>query len=155
MLGSFSAITWEVVTVLVAIFIGIPALVTQVKIKPKEEEREQEREVRVEEKEILREETIRVSPDYGLYYDYELKRGEHLKGEISSDVSVDIYFLDNKNFRKWDNDKTFDYEDCTVSIYETQIDFVAPKKGTWYLLIENSGKKSAKVKVRLYVSNFD
>ena len=139
-LGLFSVITLEVVALLVAVFVGIPTLITQVNVRPKEE-REQEQEVKGEEKEILREETIRVSPNNAYYYEFELKRGENLKGEISSDNHIDIYFVDNSNFKKWDKDRTFYYEDCNESVLETKIDYLVPKKGTWYLLMENNGKK--------------
>lgn len=149
-LGLFSLITFDVAAILIAVFIGIPTLITQVRVKPKEEEKEHKQEVKVEEKEILREETIRVSPQNACYYEFELKRGETLKGEISSDSAIDIYFVDKSNFKKWDKDKTFDSEDCNESVLETKIDYEVPKRGTWYVLIENNGRKSAKVKVCLY-----
>ena len=149
-LGLFSIITLEVVAILIAVFIGISTLITQVKVKPKEEEIEHKQEVEVEEKEIIRQETIRVSPHDAYYYEFELKRGENLRGEISSDSAIDIYFVDKTNFKKWDKDRTFYYEDCNESVLETKIDYVVPRKGTWYLLIENNGRKSAKVKVCLY-----
>jgi|GEM_PF-4271054 len=148
-LGSFSIITWELVTILIAVFIGIPTLITQVKVKPKKEEIEHEKEVE-EEKEILREETIRISPHDSYYYEFELKRGENLRGEISSDSAIDIYFVDETNFKKWDKDRTFSYEACNESVLETKIDYEVPKKGTWYVLIENNGRRSAIVKVCLY-----
>lgn len=152
-LGLFSVITWQVVTILVAVFIGIPTLITQVNVKPKEEEREQDNEVKTEEEEILREETIRVSPQDAYYYVFELKRGEVLKGEVSSDSHIDIYFVNSTNFKKWDKDRTFNYEYCNESVLETKIDYEVPRKGTWYLLIENNGRKTAIVKVFLYLSS--
>lgn len=147
-LGLFSLITFDVAAILIAVFIGIPTLITQVRVKPKEEEIEQE--IITEEKEILREETIRVSPQNAMYYVFELKRGETLKGEISSDTHIDIYFVNNINFKKWDKDKTFESEYCNESVLETKIDYEVPKRGTGYVLIENNGRKSAKVKVCLY-----
>ena len=152
-LGLFSVITLEVVAVLVAVFVGIPTLITQVNVKPKEKERKQEQEVKWEEKGILREETIRVSPQDAYYYEFELKRDENLKGNISSDSPIDIYFVDNTNFKKWDKDRTFYHEYSNESVLETKIDYVVPKKGTWYLLIENNGRKTAIVKVFLYLSD--
>ena len=151
-LGLFSIITWEVVAILVAVLIGIPTLITQVNVKPKEE-REQEQEVKTEEKEILREETIRVSPQDAYYYVFELKRGETLKGEISSDSHIDIYFVNSTNFKKWDKKRTFSFEYCNESVLKTKIDYEVPKRGTWYLLMENNGRKTAIVKVLLYLSN--
>ena len=151
LLGLFSVITLEVVALLVMVFIGIPTLITQVNVKPKEGEQEQE--VKTEEKEILREETIRVSPQDAYYYVFELKRGEVLRGEISSDSHIDIYFVNNTNFKKWDKDRTFYHEYCNESVLETKIDYEVPKSGTWYLLMENNGRKTAIVKVFLYLSS--
>jgi len=146
-LGLSLIITWQIVAVLIAVSMGIPTLILsyeklklipEVSAKPKEE------------KETLREETIRVSPHNAAYYVFKLKRGETLKGEISSDTHIDIYFVNNINFKKWDKDKTFDSEYCNESVLETKIDYEVPKRGTWYVLIENNGRKSAKVKACLY-----
>ena len=156
-LGLSSVVTWQIVAVLITVSLGIPSLIltyekltSEVSVKPKEERREQEQEIMTEEKDIIREETIRVSPNYGYSYELELKRGEHLKGEVSSDSPINIYFVNSTNFKKWDKDRTFNYEDCNESVLETKIDYVVPRKGTWYLLIENDGRKSARVKIRLY-----
>jgi len=156
-LGLSLVITWQIVAVLIAVSMGIPTLILsyeklklipEVSAKPKEEKTEQD--IITEEKEILREETIRVSPHNAAYYVFELKRGETLKGEISSDTHIDIYFVNNINFKKWDKDKTFEFEYCNESVLETKIDYEVPKRGTWYLVIENNGRKSTKVKVCLY-----
>lgn len=151
LLGFFLIITLEVVALLVMVFIGIPTLITQVSVKPKGGEQEQE--VKPEEKEILREETIRVSPQDAYYYLFELKRGEILKGEISSNSHIDIYFVNSTNFRKWDKDRRFDSECSNESVLKTKIDYEVPKRGKWYLLMENNGRKTAIVKVLLYLSN--
>lgn len=155
-LGLSSVVTWQFVAVLIAVSLGIPSLIltyeklaSEVRVKPKEE-REQKQEVKLEERDILREETIHVSPKRGYSYEFELTRGDHLKGEISSDEPIDIYFVDNVNFRKWEKDRTFYYESSNESILETKIDYEVPRKGTWYLLIENNGRESAIVEVRLY-----
>ena len=150
LLGLFSVITLEIVALLVMVFIGIPTLISQVNVKP----REGGEEGKAEEKEILREETTRVSPQDAYYYVFELKRGDVLKGEISSNSAIDIYFVDNTNFKKWDKNRTFDNEYCNESVLETKIDYLVPKKGTWYLLIENNGRKTAIVKAFLYLSEF-
>lgn len=149
-LGLFSIITFDVVAILIAVFIGIPTLITQVRVKPKEEEIEHKQEGRVEEKEILREETIRIGPHDAYSYDIDLKRGDILKGEISSDSHIDIHFVNNTNFMKWERDKTFECEYSGESVLKTKIDYEIPRRGTWYLLIENNGRKSTKVKVCLY-----
>ena len=152
LLGLFSVIAHEIVAILIAVFVGIPTLITQVNIEPKEEEREQEQEVKTEEKEVMREETIRISPDHVHYYVFELERDDTLKGEISSDSHIDIYFVNSTNFKKWDKGRTFDSEYSTESVLETKIDYEVPRKGTWYMLMENNGRKTAIVKVFLYLS---
>lgn len=113
-------------------------------------EKKQAEKPSAEEKEILRKETVVVSPSEGYSYEFEFMKGEHLKGEISSTSRIDIYFVDEFNFDKWNRDKSFDSEDSNEGILETNIDYLAPTKGTWYLIIENNGRKSATVKVRLY-----
>jgi hypothetical protein len=123
----------------------------EVNINVPSAEKKQAEKPSAEEKEILRKETIVVSPSKGYSYEVELMKGEHLKGEISSNSCIDIYFVDEFNFDKWNRGKkSFDYEDSNEGILETNIDYVAPKKGKWYLIIENNGRKSATVKVRLY-----
>jgi len=58
--------------------------------------------------------------------------------------------VDEFNFDRWNRDKSFDYEECNEGVLETNIDYLVPKKGKWYLIIENNGRKSAIVKVLLY-----
>ncbi len=157
-LGLLDVITWQIVPVLLAVSLGIPSLIltyekltSEVKVKPREKEQEQE--VKPEEKEILREETIRVSPQDAYYYLFELKRGEILKGEISSNSHIDIYFVNSTNFRKWDKDRRFEPECSNESVLKTKIDYEVPKRGKWYLLMENNGRKTAIVQILLYLSN--
>lgn len=104
----------------------------------------------VSEKEFLRKETILVSPDTGYSYAFNLTRGDHLEGDISSDGRIDIYFVDDENYGKWEKNNIFDYEDCNENVLETQIEYEAPRNGFWYLLIDNNGRKPAEVKVLLY-----
>lgn len=102
------------------------------------------------EEEILRNETISVRPSLGFAYELELKRGDSVKGKITSNSPVDIYFLDIDNFEKWDKDKRFNPEHSSESVLDTQIDFGVPKRGKWFLIIENNGRKLATVEVLLY-----
>jgi hypothetical protein len=113
-------------------------------------EKKQAEKPSAEEKEILRKETIVVSPSGGYYYEFEFMKGEYLKGEISSTSPIDIYFVDEFSFDKWNRDKSFDSEDSNEGILETNIDYLVPTKGTWYLIVENNGRKTATVKVQLY-----
>jgi hypothetical protein len=163
-LGLLSILTLQTVTVLVAVSLGIPSLVLTyeklkpVSVKPNLEKKEQEekqdsvtgfRRLTMEEKDILRKETIVVSPTAGYSYEFELLRGDRVKGDISSTSSIDIYFLDDTNFDKWERDKSHEPEDCNEGVLETNIGYEAPRKGIWYVVIENNGRKSATVKVNL------
>lgn len=105
-----------------------------------------------EEKEILRKETIVVRPSKGYSYDFDFVEGDYLKGEISSTSCIDIYFVDDVNFDKWDRDKSFEVEDSNEDVLESNINYFVPADGAWHLIIENNGRKSARVKVRLYVT---
>jgi hypothetical protein len=103
------------------------------------------------EKETLRKEKIVVRPSGSYSYEFEdLVKDDHLKGEIVSTERISIYFVDSINFDKWDRGVGFEFEDCNEDILEAEIDYSVPKKGTWYILISNDGKKSAIVKVQLY-----
>jgi len=96
------------------------------------------------------EETIAIPRKESAFYDFELIRGDKVEGKIVSDEPVDIMFMDEKNFDKFDRDKSFEIEDTTESVYETKLDFKATKKGLWYVVIENPQTEPAKVKVHLY-----
>jgi len=113
-------------------------------------EKKQAEKPSAEEKETLRKETIVVTSD-GYFYEFDLMKGDHLKGEITSTSPIDVLFVDKFGFDKWSKGrKYFEPEDSNDSVLETNIDYVAPKKGKWYVIIENNGRKSATVKVQLY-----
>lgn len=86
------------------------------------------------------------------YYEFELSKRDQVKGEVSSDEPLDVWFLDEKNFDKYERDKSFEEEDGTESIYEAKLAFKATKKGSWFVVIENRSETDADVEVRLYCS---
>jgi hypothetical protein len=155
-LGLLSIIVWQIVAILITVSLGIPSLVltyeklkSEVTAKPKEGKKEQGLTLR--KKETLRRETILASPNEGYSYEFtKLAKEDHLKGEIVSTVRISIYFVDGINFDKWDRGLRFDCEDCNEDVLAAIIDYLVPKKGTWYVLIQNNGRKIAKVKVHLY-----
>ena len=153
LLGLFLVIELEVVALLVAVFIGITTLISQLNVKPKEDKREPKQVIETEEKEVFKDETIRASPDHAYYYEFELERDDILKGEISSTSHLDIYFVNKTNFKKWDKERDFNSECSNESVLKTKINYEAPRSGTWYLLMENNGRKTAIVKVYLYLSD--
>lgn len=65
---------------------------------------------------------------------------EIVKGEITSDETINIYFLTKYGFRSFENDEQFSYEYGAESVLKKKIDFKPSKTATWYLVIENEGK---------------
>ena len=132
---------------------GVQAMASQggnVTINVDSGKKEQEEYSMEIEKEIIYKDTIVVEKN-GVYYDHKFIRGEHLVGEISSNSAIDIYFVDEVNFDKWNRDKSFKYEECRENVLDTYFDFLIPKKGMWYVLIENSDDDTiVTVKVLLY-----
>jgi hypothetical protein len=104
----------------------------------------------IEEKEILRNEKIVVDAGNGYDYEFDLIRGEHVKAEVESTSPIDIFFADEVNDDKWNRGKAFESEDNNESVLETTIDYVASKKGKWYVIIENNGEEPATVKIQFY-----
>jgi hypothetical protein len=122
----------------------------QININVPPREKEQAQKSLTKEREFRKKEKIVIGPKEGCYYDFELSKGNHVKGEISSSSPIDICFLDSVNFDKWDRERRFEYEDSNEGILETIIDYVVPTKGTWYVAIDNNGRKSATVEVHLH-----
>jgi len=108
---------------------------------------------REEKRNVILDRTVRVGSD-GAYYDLIFKKGDHIRGELSSDNPMSFFFVDERNFFKWERNRTFDYEYGSEDIFKASIDFVVPKRGTWYLLLEMSGRQSAKAKAYVYKEEF-
>ena len=152
-LGSFSIITWQIVGVLIAVSIGVPSLIltyerlkTEIVAEPKSKNKR--RSFIFNRKDSLREDIIIIRSNESYSYDFEFSKKDSLKGEISSTEPLDVYFVDEINYQKWDSGKRrFDYEDCNEAILNATIDYSVPKAGTWHILIENNGRKMAKVKI--------
>ncbi len=81
----------------------------------------------------------------------DLNAEEAVKGEISSDEIVNIYFLTKHGFRCFENDEDFSYDYGAEGILRKKISFKPPRTATWYLVIENQSKDSATVNVNLFV----
>jgi len=104
------------------------------------------------EKQIVANETLSIKKKGFQQYNVVLKRGETLRGEIHSDAPVNIYFMDESNFKKYiRGNRRFLPEDGKDDFWEGSIEFFASRKDVWFLVLENEGKESVKVKVYLYV----
>ena len=102
-------------------------------------------------KEVVADETISINKREFHEYGVKLKRSETLKGEIHADAPINVYFMNEQNFEKFVRDKTFDYEDGSENFWEGSIEYFVPKKDEWFLVLENEGKESVRVKVYLYL----
>jgi hypothetical protein len=88
--------------------------------------------------------------DYAGYY-WTLSKGDKIKGEISSDACIDIWFLDEMNYQKFHKRRRFEEEDGTIDVYEAKsLEFTAPRKGVWYVVLNSKNKTRIKVTVHLY-----
>lgn len=95
-------------------------------------------------------ERISIQAEEYAYYEFELSKGNKVRGKISSDEPVDVWFLDEKNFDKLDRDKSFQEEDGTEGVYETKLVFEATKKGSWFVVIQNQTETATEVEVHLH-----
>ena len=138
-----SFITIEFAGILIAISLGAPALIAQLTTGSSRLDNKKHGK-------YLRNEIISVSPTNVYYYELELEKNKTLKGQIKSTYPVDVYFLDEQNFKKWDKEKNYDYEACHESVLSAEIKFEVPKSGTWFVTIENNGRSTAKTRVALY-----
>jgi len=156
-LGFANILQWAIVGVLSAATLGILGLIINYLLKPREKtilsediEKKTEHEQPKQPKIIL-EETCLVKSKKYVFYDLDLDAKETVKGEITSDETINIYFLAKYGFRSFENDEQFSYEYGAESVLKKKIDFKPSKTATWYLVIENEGKNKATVNVNLLV----
>jgi len=95
-------------------------------------------------------ETISIEPRKYSFYEFKLLRGNKVKGEVTSDTPIDVFFVDEQNFDKFDRGVRFDAADGTEGIYDSTPEFEAPRKGIWIVVLGNMNKTPAKVKVNLF-----
>jgi len=156
-LGFTNILNWVVVGVLSTATIGIVGWIINYLSKPREKTilsedtgKKLEREQLKQPKIILEETCLVKSKDY-VFYDLDLDANETVKGEITSDETINIYFLTKYSFRSFENGEQFSYEYGAESVLKKKIDFKPSKTATWYLVIENEGKNKATVNVNLFV----
>lgn len=145
-LGFANILNWVVVGVLSTATIGIVGWVINYLLKqgertiPSEDkEKKLEHEQPKQPKIILEETCIVKSKDY-VFYDLDLDAKETVRGEITSDETINIYFLTKYGFGCFENSEEFSYEYGAESVLRKKIDFKPSKTATWYLVIENEGK---------------
>ena len=158
-LGFSMIIPWSVSNILVTAFIGIPSLVlAYLSLKGKKSakqtkplERKPEKHKTTSQPRTVLEETSIVDGEKYVFYDLNLKKGEVVKGEISSDEPIDFFFLTRYSLTNFQNNKDFSYEYGSESVLKTKVHFIPSKTRTWYLVIENKGEDQATVDIHLFV----
>ncbi len=98
----------------------------------------------------LAEELTLVRPHATALYNSRLSKGDRIKGEVTSDIPINVLFMDEINADKIERGKKNESKDGTYDVYQTKILFTAPRKGNWFVALENKSKTPAKVKVYLY-----
>lgn len=84
------------------------------------------------------EETVVISSGEYQVYPYEFEENDMLVGEITSDMPVNIYILNHRNFKLFENDEdSFTAEYFAGNVKKCKIKFPSPRAGAWRLIIQN------------------
>jgi len=79
-----------------------------------------------------------------------LKKSDLITGKISSDGFFNVYFLTESSFRSFRNENNFQRLEGSEDVSHFEPNFEAPRKGTYYLALENADKKNIVVEVELF-----
>jgi len=151
-------ISWVIVGVLCSVVIGVFGWLISLISKTKEAEKPIERGVVKEKTAIKRlmldKEIVLESESYEIF-SVDLKRGEHLLGEVSSEDPINVFLVNKYGLRKFENQEDFSYEDCGSGegIKRTKIDFAPSKSGRWFLVVEKEANGDTDVEIRLLVAS--
>lgn len=96
-------------------------------------------------------ETIVVDSEDAMIYDFDLEDGNTLVGQISANMPINIFIVNNRNLRLFENEDGFNYEDGIERAKRYKINFHPPRPGTWNVIIENEESGDADVDVNLTV----
>lgn len=150
-LASFGILNWVVTGVLSTAVIGIIGWVLNYLSKSKKKAIPKKVPKKPKRRTIL-DETCEVDGEAYIFYELDLDEKDEVKGEISSDEAINIYFLTRRNFTRFEKNKEFSYEYGTESVLRTKIDFTPSRSGRWYVVIENEGEEQAIVDIYLFVN---
>lgn len=158
-LSFLGALSWVVTSVLSTVIIGIVGWIlnylskAKEKTTPKIKEKLPERFEQPKQPRTILEETCEIEGEEYVFYDLDLNKGKEVKGEISSDETINLFFLTKYGFTKFEKNKDFSYEYACMheSILKKKIHFTPSRTGTWYLVIENEGEDPAIVDIHLFI----
>ena len=156
----FSDVSSAIAYVFVAGIIGIlvwgfkSKINSKIKIENKENPHQQRQEsIKLQEEkkpETISRKTIKIHRDE--YDELKLyrKRGEIIRGEISSDGFFNIYFLTESSYRSFKNESDFQSLDGSEDVSHFEVNFEIPRKAIYHVVLENADKKNIVVTIDLY-----
>ena len=97
------------------------------------------------------EETIIVEGGESQIYPYDLDEDNILPVQIKSDKPVNVFIVNNKNLKLFEEDHEFSQEDGVEIAKKYKLNFQPPRAGIWNVIIENEGSDGAEVDVNLAV----
>jgi hypothetical protein len=101
---------------------------------------------------LLREARIIAPKKNHVYEIGDFDEGDNLIGELTSTCPITISLMHLGRYHAWEKGEPTDSTNCTSckeEILETDLYYVIPFDGSWYIVIENKGKEPATVRVRL------
>jgi hypothetical protein len=153
-LGIVKILPWEAAGTLAATTIGVASMVVAIErqdTKRKETATPEQSKLESDEG-LLWEESILVSKDGCSHYDFRIGENEKVTGEIFSDDYFNVYFVNPRNFTKYENgDEDFKYEYGTEHASRMKANFIPSRAGKFYCIIESASEADIDVNVRLYV----
>lgn len=97
--------------------------------------------------------TVVVDNDDAMIYEFDLEDGDALVGQISSNRPVNIFIVNNRNRRLFEEEDEFSYEDGIERAKRYTINFYPPRPGTWNVIIQNEESTDAEVDINLTVES--
>ena len=156
----FSDVSSAIAYVMVAGIIGVliwgfkSKIYSKIKTENKENSHQQRQEsIKLQEEkkpETISRKTIKIRRDE--YDELKLyrKRGEIIKGEISSDGFFNIYFLTESSYRSFKNENSFQFLDGAEDVSHFEVNFEIPRKAIYHVVFENADKKNIVDTIDLY-----
>lgn len=95
------------------------------------------------------EETVVIENGGSQTYSYDLDIDDTLVGQIKSDKPINVFIVNNRNLRLFEDDNEFSYEDGIERAKKYKFNFQPPRFGTWNIVIENEESDDAEVDVYL------
>ncbi len=86
-------------------------------------------------------------------YDVELDEGAEVTCTITANGQVNVYLLDGANLNSLDAGEEFWSETGEEDVEKAVLNFIAPERGRWFLVVENAGSKEISATVNIEKSN--